>query len=470
MEGATVARGHRKAGARILSLAAALLAGGCAPATYHPRPLAPEKTAAAYRERSLSDPGLRTFIESTLKRKETVWPPRTWSLPKLVLAGYYFNPALEITRAQAQVADAAVITAGARPNPSLSVAPGIPSPYLLELDLGFPWQTAGKRSARVQQAQALSSAARLAVGEAAWEVRSQIRRAMVAYVVASQRLTIERSVVSRQAQLMNRLQVRLTAGAEARPAVTAARAAWLEATVAERTAETDVATTRAELAGAIGLPASGLAGVALTWPSFSSPPSPSALTPKLVERDALVNRLDVRAQLAQYAAADAALRLELARQYPNLQIGPGYRFEETDNFVTLGLSLTLPIFNRNQGPIAEAQARRREAGARFLQTQATVITATDNALAQYRGAAGELQQATEALNELQGVTEPATVRAVDVGAVNRLEVDRVDLQVLQATSAQLDALTRVQTALGALEDAVQLPLADGEPTTIPGGH
>ena len=94
-----------------------------------------------------------------------------------------------------------------------------------------------------------------------------------------------------------------------------------------------------------------------------------------------MNRLDIRRSLAQYAAAEVNLRPEIAKQYPNFNIGPGYAFEERHSFFTVGFSTSLPVFNRNQEPIAEAEARRKEAVAAFLQTQAQVIEKSERALA-----------------------------------------------------------------------------------------
>src|SRR5207245_732636 len=146
------------------------------------------------------------------------------------------------------------------------------------------------------------------------------------------------------------------------------------------TAEGQLAEAKAALAGAIGIPVAGLQGFDFSWPDLDSPPSADSLSPQEIQRDAVLNRLDVRRALAQYAAAEADLQLEISKQYPDVQIGPGYTYEEKNSFFTLGLSTTLPIFNRNQGPIAEGEARRKGAAATFLEKQAQVIAGSERAL------------------------------------------------------------------------------------------
>jgi outer membrane protein TolC len=191
---------------------------------------------------------------------------------------------------------------------------------------------------------------------------------------------------------------------------------------------------------------------------MDNPPSAESLSLEEVQREAVVNRLDIRRALAQYAAAEAGLQLEIAKQYPDINIGPGYTYEETHSFFTVGASTTVPLFNRNQGPIAEAEARRKEAAAAFLERQAQVIARSERALAVYTAALKELSEA-ESLRKLQENQAQITQQAIRSGTDIRLNLDSVEIQSWLLARARLDALLRAQKALGDLEDAVQHPLA-----------
>jgi len=164
--------------------------------------------------------------------------------------------------------------------------------------------------------------------------------------------------------------------------------------------------------------------------------------------------------LAQYAAAEAGLQLEIAKQYPDITIGPGYTYEETHGFFTLGLSTIVPLFNRNQGPIAEAEARRKEAAAAFLERQAQVMARSERALAVYTASLKELSEA-ESLGKLQQTQMQITQQAIRSGADIRLSLDNVEIQSWVLARARLEALARAQRSLGDLEDAVQRPLDPG---------
>ena len=52
------------------------------------------------RQRTLDEPGLRDFIEKNLGRELDEWPPKRWNLELLTLAAYYFQPSLDVARAQ----------------------------------------------------------------------------------------------------------------------------------------------------------------------------------------------------------------------------------------------------------------------------------------------------------------------------------------------------------------------------------
>jgi outer membrane protein TolC len=158
---------------------------------------------------------------------------------------------------------------------------------------------------------------------------------------------------------------------------------------------------------------------------------------------------------------ESALQLEIARQRPDINIGPGYTYEEKHSFFTVGLSTVLPIFNRNQGPIAEAEAHRQEAAAIFLETQAQVIAKSGRALARYTAALEELAEAERGVKLLQDQRR-AIEQSVRAGASDRLDLDDAQIQASGAARSRLDALARAQRALGELEDAVERPLASAD--------
>ena len=215
---------------------------------------------------------------------------------------------------------------------------------------------------------------------------------------------------------------------------------------------------RVQLANALGLPLRALDGVKFSFAGLDR--FPGELTKPEVRCQALLNRSDVRGALAEYAASQSALQLEVANQYPDVHLGPGYGWNTGnagDNQWTLGLSLTLPVLNQNQGPVAEAKAKRAAAAAHFLTVQTAAIAEIDSALAGYQAALQQRATATALWDNLQKQLDSVRAQA-QAGEVEPLAVANAEVEFNTGAQNRLDALVRAQQALGQLEDAVQSPL------------
>jgi cobalt-zinc-cadmium efflux system outer membrane protein len=375
---------------------------------------------------------------------------------------------MDSARARIEEADAAVVTAGARPNPVLNISPGVPSPYLFSLDLEFPIETAGKRGHRVRSATESGQAARFDLAGQAWIVRSGVRAALLEYVLAERKYALLGAEEKLRTTQANLLQQRLTAGEIARSELDSAQIALSQSHLERVAAEDEIDQARGKLAASIGVPVSAMEGMQFSWSDLEAPPSEDSLTPEQIKRDAALNRMDVQQVLAHYAASEADLQLEIAKQYPDVQIGPGYTYEEKQNYFTLGLSVTLPIFNRNQGPIAEAEAKRKEAADAFIETQSKVIAQSEQALAAYTAASRELSESERSLQRtVQTQRERMVQQAARVGEEDQIVVTSVEIDGNALDQSRLEAIGRAQAALGELEDAVQRPLdaSDSFPTT-----
>jgi len=434
---------------------------------YQAKPLAPSQTETRFNARTLDDAGLKAFIGRHSPESVKEWPRASWDVNALTLAALYYHPSLDVARAQAAVATAGVITAGARPNPSVGVAAGYTdssgSPWLYGIDFDIPIETAGKRGLRIAQATQRAEAARLQLAEAGWQVRSRLRAALLEHLFAGRTIDLLEAERHLRANVVHLMERRFAVGEVSRTEVDAARTQLVQTHVALRAAEGRQAESLIELAAALGLSPPALQGVALEWPELDALPGEQETSAGMVQRSGLLNRLDVRRSLVEYDAAEAALQLEVARQYPDIHVGPSYAFDDGANKYKLGVTLTLPVLNQNQGPIAEANARRETVAAQFLALQAQVIGDLHKAQAQYRTALAELREVETSLTELQDRIERFTRRAVELGEADRLALASVQLQRIIVGRARLEALRHAQTALGALEDAVQRPLSPAMP-------
>lgn len=174
-------------------------------------------------------------------------------------------------------------------------------------------------------------------------------------------------------------------------------------------------------------------------------------------RRALFNRTDILGALADYAASESALQLEIAKQYPDVHLNPGYEFDQGSDKWGVGLSMELPILNHNRGPIAEAEARRLESAAKFNALQARVFGEIEIALAGSENARQKFAAAASLLEQSQK-QERATMEMFKAGEVSSQAVAAAKLESATAALAQLDARMKAQQAVTALEAALQSPL------------
>lgn len=451
---------------RLLVVLGTLLASACQ--HIPPRPLSPERTADALEARRLDAPGLARFLEAAVGHAPPVWPLRQWDLATLTLAALYFQPALDVARAHAATAGAAVETAAARPNPTLSITPeystnamSAVSPWLAAVHLDWTIETAGKRGWRMERATADADAAETAIVAEAWRVRRRLASDSLALATAQRRTALLAEQVDAANHLVALTEARVRAGAAAAPDLAAIRFASLQASTEEAGARAQIADAEARVAAAIGVPSRALAGLAL--PAGLDAEERDALQaadPGSARRRALLQRADVQQALAGYAAAEAVLGLELARQYPDVHLGPGYQFDQGQNKWSVGLNIDLPILNRNEGPIAEAAAARDEAAARLVAAQATAIGDVEQALARRDAEHDRIERLRVALGDRVANVNRSRA-AFAAGALDHAAVIATEVEEARAELAVAEADAAFAQALIDLEGAVQGPFPGG---------
>jgi outer membrane protein TolC len=323
----------------------------------------------------------------------------------------------------------------------------------------LPLETAGKRRFRTEQARHLSESARLNIATTAWQVRSQLRAALLDFSSARQRVALLERQAALRKDLVSRMQGQLEAGAISGVELNTARLALIRARADLADAQRLQAEARSSLAGALGLSVLALNGLDFEF-DLAPPATTEDLTASKVRQLALQGRADILGALSDYAASQSALQLEVAKQYPDIHLAPGYYWNAGsagEHDWQIGATVELPLLNRHQGPIAEAAARREASAARFLALQAKVITEIDGAVASFRASQTNVA-AVEALTAAQAKQQQSVAAQFQAGAVDRLDVLTAGLELTAASLARLDAQVKLQQAVGALEDAVQQPL------------
>lgn len=439
-----------------LFAAAALAAALGACATYTTRPVAPAAVQAQFERRSLADPALSRWLDSHAPAASG-----RWNLDRLTWTSLFYNADIRVAQARWKAARAAAITAGARPNPQLDASfeynrdagPGEEA-WTRGLSLGIPLETGGKRSARIAAAIARAEQARLDLAEAAWARRQQVRLALVGLLAPAAALQAQAAAQEGRLRLMQR---RIELGLAGRPDLTQLRLVS-QATAAEAAdARRDVHESRTALAAAVGVPVGALASVRIDLDDVEQPVPPDRLPAVTLQREALLHRPDVLAALAGYQAAEGDLRLEIARQYPDVTLGPGLLWDAGAAKWTLGLSLALPLLDRNRGRIAEARAHREEAAAQVLKVQADALAELEQSRATYAASLDALRAAQAQVDNAHALVGVAQ-RALAAGTGTRSEVLGAEAELAAAQARRQRALMQAQKDLGTVEDAMRMPV------------
>lgn len=443
-----------------VGLASLCLLAGCA--RFEAKPLSPEQTAAQFEARSLDGLGLKRFMEQNLQRDVQDWPLQEWDFDTLTLAALYYHPSLDVARAQWAVAKGQEGMAAERPNPTVDMTPGFNSttgygapisPWIVTAALILPVETAGKRGYRMAQAQYLSEAAHLQIAQTAWLLRHQVREAMLDLYAADETEVLLREGLRLREDNVRLLQQMHALGAIAANELGQARILRDQIRLAGLDAGQQRVQARMRLAAALGVPGRALASTRFSFESFQV--LPGEVPSVEARRQALLHREDLLAALAEYQASQSALQLEIARQYPDLQLGPGYEFDQSENKWMVGLSLTLPVFNRNQGAIATAQAQREEAAARFRSLQTEIIGTIEQAVASYRASRTKMETAESLAAEFRATVE-RTRKMYEAGEVPALDVTAAELEQNANAVNQLNARVEALRSLGRLEDAMHV--------------
>lgn len=451
------------------------LLGGCAYQTYTKKPLDPAKISSEFRNRDPFGTDFQTYLKDQGYEDDQL-PLRDWGVSELTYSALYFHGDLDVARALWRASQAAEKTAGLRPNPGISgglenhsdTDNGI-SPWTFGLAIDIPLETGGKRQARIDQASSLSEAARIEIAQIAWKVRSRLHASWIAYKTALSQVELLQEELALRTEINGMLDARYKAGMVSSVEFANTRLLLQKTQQSLDAEKANLAQLKSRLASDAGLSIEAFNKIHLLTDktlldnrrqAFIADPETLAK----VQESAVLNRLDIRAALARYDAAEARLRLEIARQYPDIVLSPGYSYDQGDRIWSIGLSTLLSLLNRNEGNIAEAEAQRELEAARFRALQTSILGELEGRKAAYIQALQSLGDAKRLLDAQIAHTE-LMQKQFDQGIADRLELITARLENLLAQQTLILSETRVQQTGHALEEAMQYPLEN--PISMP---
>jgi len=275
---------------------------------------------------------------------------------------------------------------------------------------------------------------------------------------AQQRRGLQQRRLMLQDELVQLLERRLMEGEASSVDVTRERINRNQFSLALRDTERQIADAQTQLAASVGVPVDAVPDKSLSFAVFEQPVMVRADDLPALRRQALTGRSDVQALLDQYRAAESALQLEVANQYPNVDLGPGYTFEPGEGYqFTAAASAALPVFNQNQGPILEAEAKRRTVAGQVTSLQAQIVSGIETALADYRATSAAVATANDLDDEARRRLDQI-MRQFQAGDADRPTLVLAEIELSTTEIGSFEAGVQQRQALAALEDALQHPV------------
>lgn len=444
----------------LAALVAPVFLSGCGFQEYVAKPIDPSITIAKFEQK---DPTSEQFHQYLLINGYTAnrLPIQQWGVDELTYCALFFHPSLDVARAQWRVAELAEASAAEKSAPTLSgkiARSNDPDPSKKPFSFGFsidiPIETANKRDLRIENAKHLSQLAKLEMAQTAWQLRSNVAQSLAEYQFNQQQIQLLTAEEIQLQEIVAIYQKRVSLGAASNIELSAANL-QLQSTISSlNTKKLDSAILLSKLASNTGLPLSKIKQMTLVADTKQS----QAEVIK-IESAALLNRLDIRIALERYAAAEAKLKLEIAKQYPDIVISPGYAFEFGDNVWSLGLSSLMTLINKNKIGIAEATQLREVEAAQVENLQAKVIAETNTANAELTRAKQALANQQKLSAQQQAYTARMTHKFT-AGEIDRLELAFAKLEDIAAEKNVAEAGFQLKSAFNQLEDTLQKPLTE----------
>jgi len=263
------------------------------------------------------------------------------------------NPDLRAAHWEQDVAAASVTSAAALNNP---VARGewlhVQSPANYGWGVGLEWEPpqpgvygSGKDAARAQM-----RAIKADFSERSADLEAEVRRRFAQIGAFTEEIALAEKSVETRRSVHRAIKDRLSHGASSRIDLS-----LVAISLARGEQERDLlslgrATEVTQLEALVGLP-----------PGESLSLTPRLSSDRTEAARAATPRPQLEADSARADAAELTLSVERAKRWPWLALQARYRKNDQSNYpndVTVGLQVTLPIFNLNPGPIASAEASR----------------------------------------------------------------------------------------------------------------
>ncbi len=395
-------------------------------------------------------------------------PEGVLRLSDALAAALLGSPDLAAQSFEIRAGEAQKLQAGQRPNPTLStqvedlVGSGSFSRARQSettIQLGQVIELGGKRAARMRVADAAHRLAGWDYETLRIDVFSRTADAFIEVLAAQERLALADEALAVTRRVRNVAHRRVDAGLASPADAIRAGVAVDSADVEREHADHGLETARTTLAAQWG-------GVEAHFDRAEGDLADLPAPPALAE---LQHRAAGSPDLARWAAElerhEAAIAEARSGRIPDVTIraGPRYLADPEDVTLIVGVSLPIPLWNRNQGAIAEARSRRAKAAHEQRAARVRTETEISKALIALHAA---IEEATLLRTRvLPGIDRAVAVlqRGYEAGRNSQLEMLESIATRVVAREQHLRALVEAHLSVQRLERLTGAPLQEETP-------
>ncbi len=394
------------------------------------------------------------------------------TVEKLIALGATRQADLLAARQKLAIAEGKLQQARFRPNPTLNTEFGSPKflggEFENDLSVGVTqvFETGDKRNRRVAVAELEREQIRAEIFGLERRLTVEIRTAYTNSLSAARQLDVLEKLIAANLEIVRVTEARLKEGDVAPLDVNLVKVEADRLRIQAIQAKNELETSLLQLKTLIGAELEETIGLA---PQTDRPPRLDLGLSELTEL-ALKDRPDLQAARLGEQLANARIDLAKANAIPNIagsvrysrnkqiidfpsRLGSG-SFPNTDNSLTFGVSVDLPVFNRNQGEIASATGEKIQAARQREFLEATVKRDVAIAYRKYKAAAETLViYATQILPRSEENLK--TVRAAyGFGEFSIFEVVNEQRRLTENVTGYNQSLRDYYNALNELETAL----------------
>ena len=363
------------------------------------------------------------------------------------------NPDLAAAQWETGIAQGERQQAGLIPNPEVSweAEDTRRNSRTTTVMISQPIELGGKRGARIEVANRAQDAAGIELERKRNVLRADVIQAFYSSSTAQQRLLLSRQSLELAERGLRAAQGRIKSGKSSPVEGTRAEVQLSEVRLELRRAERDEASAYQRLAQVMGAP----------LPAFVSVGDPNRSMPTVPDSSLLFSRIGETAELRlaklQIDQREASLGLEKARRIPDLTVSIGSQYDERERerVNVVGLSMPIPLFNRNQGNVLAAARRADQSRDLRNASELRLRTEIQTTLDQWLTANTEVASFNQTiLPAAQSAVDTAT-RGFEMGKFNFLDVLDAQrtlisarTQYIQAIAEATDAWVRIERIFG----------------------